>query len=369
MKHQQLLKEENDLKENLQIKVTKVKEKLEKSLSETNNKIKMIERINKGVNKMKNEEKNIIKNLSFVSNINKLHKKIKKSLFQLMTSVKFTYEEKEKNIKYEEYNFNECYIPKNIQFKNVYATSLEISWEVDKIENLESNKIKFIVEMRKEKENEKYEKVYEGLENKCSVKNLIQNSNYVFKIYSIFNNVHTNLIEEEFELKKIKTLNCDSYILMETNKGNEYLEKLLEWSGYKQMELLYRGTKDGMHCSNFHNKCDNKGETITLIKNDKGYIFGGFLSVSWKGGECYGSAPGSFLFTLTNIHNSEPKKFPSKNDGKEIYYSSNNGPLFGAGHDIGIYDYIANRGGWTNFPHTYEDTLGKGRTVFTEIWI
>ena len=36
------------------------------------------------------------------------------------------------------------------------------------------------------------------------------------------------------------------------------------------MELLYRGSRDGTTSNIFHNKCDNKGPTICLYKNEKG---------------------------------------------------------------------------------------------------
>ncbi len=65
-KHEELLKEENDLKENLKNEVTKVKEQLENFLSESNNEIKLNERINKGIKKMENEEKNMIKILFYL---------------------------------------------------------------------------------------------------------------------------------------------------------------------------------------------------------------------------------------------------------------------------------------------------------------
>ena len=61
LKHEKLLKIENELKEKLQNEVTKVKEKLENILSWTNNQIKMNEKIKKGIKKMENEEKNMIK--------------------------------------------------------------------------------------------------------------------------------------------------------------------------------------------------------------------------------------------------------------------------------------------------------------------
>ena len=103
------------------------------------------------------------------------------------------------------------------------------------------------------------------------------------------------------------------------------------------MELIYRGTRDGSSSNDFHNKCDNKGESIILIKNNKDNIFGGYTSYPWgKGNGNYHSAPDSFLFTLTNIYNINPTKFPSKNDQKEVYHYIGNGPCFGYACDLYI---------------------------------
>ena len=126
------------------------------------------------------------------------------------------------------------------------------------------------------------------------------------------------------------------------------------------MELIYRGTRDGSSSNDFHNKCDNKGESIILIKNDKDNIFGGYTSYPWGKDGNYHSAPDSFLFTLTNIYNINPTKFPSKNDQKEVYHYTNRGPGFGYGRDLGIYNDFLNNGGWSNFPNTFEDISGKG---------
>ena len=104
------------------------------------------------------------------------------------------------------------------------------------------------------------------------------------------------------------------------------------------MELIYRGTRDGSSSNDFHNKCDNKGESIILIKNDKDNIFGGYTSYPWGKDDNYHSSPDSFLFTLTNIYNINPTKFPSKNDQKEVYHRSDLGPVFGGGTDLGLYN-------------------------------
>ena len=45
------------------------------------------------------------------------------------------------------------------------------------------------------------------------------------------------------------------------------------------MELLYRGTKEGMTNVAFHNKCNNISTTLILFKCIKGYIFEDILII------------------------------------------------------------------------------------------
>ena len=63
---------------------------------------------------------------------------------------------------------------------------------------------------------------------------------------------------------------------------NDYIKILSEWTNCKKVELIYRGTRDGSQSEKFHELCDNKGPTIVLYKNEKGNIFGGYASISWK---------------------------------------------------------------------------------------
>ena len=310
---------------------------------------------------MENEEKNMIKILSYVSKINKTQKNMNKVLTSKMKNIKFKYEEEKNDIKYEEYIFNGIAIPKDIEFKYISNLSINISWNIDDINKDDKDKIKYRIEMKKE--NEEFEKIYEGNNNNYSINNLSNNTNYEFRICSLLDNI----MGEWSEIKKFKTIDfdCDSIILIESKRGNEYLKKIYEWSGYNKMELLFRGTRDGMTNIIFHNKCDKKGQTITLIKNEKGNIFGGYSSISWTSDSKEHSAPDSFLFTLTNNYNIEPTKFVSKNDQREVYHRSDYGPIFGGGRDLGIYPDISEKGGWSNFPNTYPDILGKGKSIFT----
>ena len=196
-----------------------------------------------------------------------------------MKIIKISFIKEESKIKYEEYYFNGIPIPKNIEIKNIWSNSFKVFWKLEDINllNIDKNKIKYNIEIRKE--NEKFKKIYEDNNNNYLVNNnLEKNTNYEIRICSIYKGVRSDWPE----IKKIKTkkYDIDSLILKEEEKGDEYLEKLYEWSGYKNMELLYRGTRDGTSANIFHNKCDNQGPTICLCKNEKGNIFGGYSSIS-----------------------------------------------------------------------------------------
>ena len=128
------------------------------------------------------------------------------------------------------------------------------------------------------------------------------------------------------------------------------------------MELLYRGTRDGMSVNTFHNKCNNKGPTISLFKNENGYIFGGYASIDWTNYGNYKSASDSFIFTLTNMYNYPPTKFYNSKTNQSIYDNPSYGPTFGGGHDI--YIGFNNNSNYTNFPYSYSDGLGYGYSIF-----
>ena len=128
-KHEKLIFDENKLKEKLQNEVTKIKEKLEYSLSESNELIKKSEKLNKGYKCLENEEeKNIIKNLSYVSKMNKNKDGMKKIIGELMRSLKIFFDEDKTENNYEEYYFNGIQIPKNIMFKTFNNNSVEVGF-------------------------------------------------------------------------------------------------------------------------------------------------------------------------------------------------------------------------------------------------
>ena len=78
--------------------------------------------------------------------------------------------------------------------------------------------------------------------------------------------------------KIIDTLFILSKIITDTEKIQK-LEKLFN-KKYKST-LIFRGTDDGFEAEAFHKKCDNQGETLTIIKSGMGKIFGGYTDIPW----------------------------------------------------------------------------------------
>ena len=116
---EELETEELKLKEKLDNEVTKIKEKLEIFLGKAKNELQLNERINKGIKNIENNEKNMLKILSYVSTINK-NKKGFNSLFQeLMQSIKPSFNEEKNEINFNEYYFNGVPIPKDIKHKDI----------------------------------------------------------------------------------------------------------------------------------------------------------------------------------------------------------------------------------------------------------
>jgi len=300
LKHEKLIIEENKIKEKLQNEVTKVKEQLENLLSKANELIKINEKIAKGIKSFKKEEESIIKTLTYVSKINKNKNDMDILFNKLMKNLKISFIEEENNIKIEEYYFNGIQSPEDISYKEISSLSFKIFWKIGdmNILNIDKNQIKYRVEMRKENENEAFIKVYEGNDKNCFVENLSENTNYEIRICSIYNDRVGNWTE----IQKVKTKDFDSIILKKSQKGKEFYNKILEWTGGKYMELIYRASRDGTKSDDCHSKCDNQRPTICLFENDKENIFGGYSSISRYNSGSYKSAQESFIFTLSNIY-------------------------------------------------------------------
>ena len=68
----------------------------------------------------------------------------------------------------------------------------------------------------------------------------------------------------------------------EKNMVCDWIFESMKSNGKKiNMTLLYKLSENGSSASTFHSKCNGKGYTLTLVRNTKGYRWGGFTSKSW----------------------------------------------------------------------------------------
>ncbi|PKK62805.1 BTB-domain-containing protein [Rhizophagus irregularis] len=96
--------------------------------------------------------------------------------------------------------------------------------------------------------------------------------------------------------------------------------------------LLVRGSRDGFSEKTFHEFCDNKGPTITIVRvKNSNEILGGFNPCNWISEIGYNSVEESFIFSLDR-NNLEKSIFSKVIDNENaIYNSAKYGPCFGGG--------------------------------------
>jgi hypothetical protein len=115
----------------------------------------------------------------------------------------------------------------------------------------------------------------------------------------------------------------------------------------KQFKLLWRGSRDGFEASDFHFHCDDHANTVTVILDTDGNVFGGFTPVAWKSCsfrdgamsgnplDCVKSDESltSFIFTLKNPFQTPPMIFGLKAECKDLalWMHKSCGPSFGSG--------------------------------------
>lgn len=95
------------------------------------------------------------------------------------------------------------------------------------------------------------------------------------------------------------------------------------------MKLLFRASQYGFLAAKFHELCDGKPNTFTLIKTEFGKTIAGFTPVEWelsKDGKFKSDvSKRSFLLSL-DLHEKMPM---SNEDNIAIYCRNIHGPNFG----------------------------------------
>eukprot|EP01084_Bolivina_argentea_P020697 38483_1 len=102
-----------------------------------------------------------------------------------------------------------------------------------------------------------------------------------------------------------------------------------------KLKLLFRGSKHGFKCKHFHQKCDNKGKTLTIIQTDKNNVFGGYTSVPWTSFMNKIPDETAFLFLIRSNKNYEPQTFNiKKKQSFAVVHGSCYMVVFGSGWDL-----------------------------------
>jgi hypothetical protein len=137
----------------------------------------------------------------------------------------------------------------------------------------------------------------------------------------------------------------------------------------KRFVLLWRGTRDGFAASTFHKRCDGHSNSLTVIQDINGYVFGGFTPLSWSssGGYYSDSSVRSFSFTLSNPAGSAAMKFSLAQSQNAIWCHGGYGPIFGNGSDICVVNQSdANLNSRTSLGTGYTNHTGRASNqVFT----
>jgi hypothetical protein len=137
----------------------------------------------------------------------------------------------------------------------------------------------------------------------------------------------------------------------------------------KWFHLLWRGSRDGFTAKEFHLRCDGRANTLTLIEDTDGNIFGGFTPVKWESRQRWKGDDSlqSFLFTLRNPHGVPPRKFPLRAEKKQhaIYCNSTCCAGFGYYGDIHVFgNGNANRYSCTRIGTHWSDRTYANDTAF-----
>jgi hypothetical protein len=127
----------------------------------------------------------------------------------------------------------------------------------------------------------------------------------------------------------------DSKIVTENTQRFD-LFTLVELKHLENLELLWRGSRDGFDGPKFHSKCDGKPNTLTVIKATTGYIFGGYTSVAWSSINAFKLDNTAFLYSFTNPANHPSLMRINTPFTNAVHHHPSYGPRFGTLPDLFI---------------------------------
>ena len=137
-----------------------------------------------------------------------------------------------------------------------------------------------------------------------------------------------SIIKKEKEKEELKIYKIDSKIIEKKEELDLLINRLRNNINIKDkkfyFKLIFRGTQDGKTSQDFHRKCDGIGMTISVIKTNSGYKFGGYAEKAWKSeGSWITDDENAFVFSLNHM-----KIYNAVKDKYKYYFGKLFGPNF-----------------------------------------
>ena len=259
--------------------------------------------------------------------------------------------------------------------KCLLDTNNIINYLLEKIKSMETN-IKNLEENLQTEKTTHNEEIKELKDNIANLKE--NNMNYLNENKKLWEEI--NKLKEShknFSLRENLMNSFDSKII--ESKDNitfifDYIKQNDKSFNFKDIKLLFRGSRDGERTKTLHELCDNKQNVLIIIKSETGYIFGGYSKVGFKANKIpqYKIDNNCFLFSL-NLK----KIYPVIKDKPVIcHISETTGLSFF--RSLTFYDYFMSKKDWPNinndiqqyfngFENSYEMNGGQEYFKFNEL--
>lgn len=159
--------------------------------------------------------------------------------------------------------------------------------------------------------------------------NIVWGKDYQIRVRACFLKISYTEFSMPIELYVTKSF-LDSHIIKyeEVKVLLSFLPKTKE----SIVKLLYRGSENEFSAQKFHQLCNRKGPTITIVLSEQLNIFGGYTNLDWYSRKTRSiSDYGTFLYLLKSSSGIPSQRFFIKEESSYFatYNKSSQGPTFG----------------------------------------
>ena len=168
--------------------------------------------------------------------------------------------------------------------------------------------------------------------------------NIIYQYYMI--QICSNILSSDESLSLLN-------LLFDTLKENEIYKDIK----CIDVHLLFRANEHQFKAQKFHEHCDEKGPTLTIVHNENNHVYGGYCTESWVNGRYIEiTDPTAFIYLIrpsTKVY----KLREDRKEGKCAMLSDGDwGPEYGSGEDIWISDgcNVYDDSGCNSNPRTFD---------------